>query len=332
MSTTPVTPEVAPDPFKGETPTLEEYNHWRDKGELPERFKEAPVAEEAKTEEGKEPPKAEQAETGTERDEHGKFKAKDKEPLFTPEQQTAFDKAFRKREAKIRREYEDRIAAIESAKQQGTAPAKEPEETAAEPKRPEPPKLADYSGTVEEYEKELSEYPAKLQAYFDAQRSSQERGRAIQEKLNASEKAAIKSHPDYTSKFDEIKAEVAAGDRVGLPDHVLKAIAEEADDPYEVTYHLIEHPEEWDKFTSLSAKEAVKAVIRLDANLAIAKISASNKEAPAPKKKTPVTAAPEPPNPVGARATATEFDVNDPTIPVEEWLEKRNQQLSKKRG
>ncbi|HEY6020886.1 MAG TPA: hypothetical protein VIY48_13600, partial [Candidatus Paceibacterota bacterium] len=148
------------------------------------------------------------------------------------------------------------------------------------------------------------------------------RASSIQKKLNDSEKAAIKAHSDYQDEFNKLREEVAAGEEIGLPDHVIKAIAEEADDPYEVTYHLMKNRDELRRFTSLNAKEAVREVIKLDTKLAV------KPEAPAPEKKPARTAAPEPPKPVSQRAAVPVFDVYDEkATSAEEWAKQRNKQV-----
>lgn len=331
MAATVITPTEVVDPFKGETPTLEQYNAYRDKGELPEHLKEEveqktepSATEKVETAEGKEPSEAEQK-TGQERDENGQFKAK---PLFNDEQQKVFDREFRKREAKLRRELEDER---QTSKQQATTAAKESEnlDDASEPKRPELPKLADYKGTIEEYDKEVAEYPDKLRGFLDAQRQSQEQTKTLRTRLTESEKAAKKAHPDYADEFEKLQTEIQAGDEIGLPNHVLKAIAEDAEDPHELTYHLITNRAEWQKFTNLSQKEALREVLKLDAKLQLSKESAKES---APNKKKAETKAPAPPDPVGARAVVSAFDVNDEKLSADEWLEKRNAQLAKKRA
>lgn len=333
MSTSVVTPTEVADPFNGQEVSGEEYVNYRLTGELPERFKTVeqktePPAPTGETVEGQEPSEAEQ-ETGKERDEHGKFKAKEDEALFSPEQQKAFDRAFRKREAKLRREYEDRLAQA-SSNTQATDPAKEPEnaDESSEPKRPELPKLADYQGTIEEYDKEVAEYPAKLQAFLDAQRQTAEKQTAFKKRLETSEKAAKKAHPDYAEEFDKLQAEIQAGEEVGLPAHVLQAIAEDADDPHELTYHLITNRDEWQRFTNLSPKEALREVLKLEAKMQVSKDS----KEPAPVKKEAKTKAPAPPDPVGARPVVAAFDVNDEKLSAEEWREKREAQLAKRRA
>ena len=237
----PVAPVEAPDPFKGGEPSFEEYSKYRKDGELPERFKpeekkpetETPAAPKTgETEEGKEP-SPEQEKKERERDEQGKFKAPEKERLFTAEQQKAFERAFSKREAKIRREFEDRY---KTSVPQGTQPVKTAENTApTEPQRPEPPKLSTYKGTVEEYDKELADFPAKLQAFLTAQRIHEDRTAALQKRLVDSERKTMKAHPEYEDEVKSLTDDIKNREEPYMPQYVIDTIAKEAEDPYEVT-------------------------------------------------------------------------------------------------
>lgn len=328
----PAAPVEAPDPFQGGEPTFEEFSKYRVDGTIPERFA-ASVAvtekvEEKKLEtpapkgetvEGKEPSESEQAKQERERDEKGKFA---KKVEFSPEQQEAFDKAFRKREAKLRRELEEHYAAKTSAPQ-ATAAAEKPD-TAAEPQRPEPPKLSTYKGSVEEFEKELSEeYPKKLQAWLDAQSQHRSRVSEITKRVEDSEKKAIKAHPDYQEEFQSLANDIKNNEEPALPPHVLQAIAEEADSPHELTYYLAKNREEFRKFATLSPQNVLREVLKLDLKLA-APTPAPAKAEPPPK--------PKPPEPVGARATSSAFDVTDEKIDDATWAKLRNKQVAERRG
>lgn len=326
----PAVPVEAPDPFHGGEPSFEEFSKYRQDGTVPERFNpaatEPPAAEKpVGTVEGKEPSETEQEKTERERDEKGKFKAKseEKDPLFTPDQQKAFDKAFAKREAKLRREYETRYATQTSSSPQGTAPAKEPETVATgEPQKPELPKLSTYKGTVEEYEKELGEYPAKLEAFYQAQRKVQEQSASVQKRLSESEAKVLKAHPDYRDEFQALANDILSNDEPKLPPHVLRAIAEESEDPHELTYHLAKNRDEFRRFASLSPEQTLREVLKLDFKIATAPPAPVQAE---PKRK------PAPPEPVGARASSSAFDVNDEKIDADEWARQRNEQLAKRR-
>ncbi|MCU1301956.1 MAG: hypothetical protein JWQ87_2240 [Candidatus Sulfotelmatobacter sp.] len=328
--------EIA-DPFRGEEVSFTEMSKYREDGTLPERFKAVPEKKdetappeppkEGKTADGQEPPKeTEQEKQERERDEQGKFKAGEKEALFTPEQQKAFDKAFRKREAKIRQELQSQYAAQTSVAQ-GTAPVKLPE-TAADangvPQRPEPPKLSTYKGTLEEYEKELTGYPAKLQAFIDATNQHQSRIQAVEKRMAESEKKTVKAHPDYKDEFAALLADIGSNEEPALPPHVLNAIRDEAEDPHALTYYLAKDRDEFRRFASLTPQQALREVLKLDVKLGLP-------PAPAPDKKPEPTPKPKPPEPVGARATATAFDETDEKLSPEEWAQQRNEKLAKLR-
>jgi hypothetical protein len=349
---TPVVPVEAPDPFQGQEPTFEEFSEYRKDGKLPERFESAAAAPKkenqtptakAGSSEGEQPSETEQEKQEREkqeRDDKGKFKAGEKktsdDPLFTPEQQKAFDNAFRKREAKLRREFEQRYAARTSENTQDTPPAKaaaaaaETTDASGEPKPPTPPNLTTWTGTVEQYDRALGEFPAKLKAFYDAQRQQEQQTAVLQDRLATSEKATLKAHPDYKETFDALAAEIRAGDEDPLPPHVLRAIAEESEDPHGLTYHLAKNREEYQRLASITNPvEALRQVLRLEAKL---QTSGDNAASAPDKNAKPKTAAPAPPEPVGARATATAFDVTDEKLSPDEWAAQRNAQLAKKRG
>ena len=322
------TPVEAPDPFQGEEVSFEEFSKYREDGTLPERFKtedkkedvkETP-AEKSETVDGKEPPKEAEQDKEAERDERGKFKAKEKTAEFTPEQQEAFDRAFRKREAKLRREYEARIAELTS-KQPGTAPDKPETKPDAPPKRPELPKLSEYKGTIEEFEKETADYPARLQAFLDAERQHNEKVTSLQKRLAESEAKTKKTHPDYEDEFVALQKDIAIQDEPALPGHVIQAIAEQSDDPHALTYYLAKNREEFRRFAALAPEQTLREVLKLDFKL--------TQSPPAPDKE-PAPPKPKPPAPVGARATATGFDVNDESIDADTWARQRNEQLAKR--
>ena len=309
---------VMADPFAGGEPSHKEFSKWRETGELPERFKpkEAPAAEEkteAKPQEGQEPSKeAEQV------DEQGKVKAK--EPLFTEDQQKAFDKAFAKRERKLRAEFERQIADLTS-KSSGKPPVEKA--TSAPNEEPKLPKLSEFSGTVEEFENAVSEFPAKHAAWMEVQRRQAEKTVSVQQKLSESEARANKKHPDYRDEFEALTRDIQADEEPKLPDHVLRAIAEEADDPHEVTYYLAKNRDEFRRLAALKPHEALREILKLEAKIAYAS------KAPAQEEK-PKSVKPKPPEPVGARQANTGFDVNDDGTDGDTWLRERRKQLAER--
>jgi hypothetical protein len=326
-------PVEAADPFKGGEPTFTEYSKYREDGTIPERFAASiPVVEKveekieapapkSETVEGKEPSETEQEKKERERDDRGKFA---KKVEFSPEQQEAFDRAFRKKEAKLRREFEQRYAAQTSVPQ---ATAAEKPETAAnaEPKKPELPKLSTYKGTVEEYDKEVADYPAKLQAFLDSQSQYRDRVNTISKRIETSEAQAIKTYPDFKEEVQSLFDDVKNHEEPILPPHVLKAISEEAEDPLGLTYHLAKNREEFRRLAALSPQETLREVLKLDFKLGAAK------SLPAPAKTEP-TPKPKPPEPVGGRATSSAFDVTDEKMDADDWARQRNKQLAERRN
>lgn len=332
MSEATQTVAVEQDPFNGQEPTFEEFSEFRKSGTVPERFKPAEQPP-AATPEGEAKPAEEKGASEAEQekqkaDENGKVKAKDdKEPLFTPDQQKAFDKAFARREAKLRREYDERIAALESQKSQGAAPAKEPTKEAAssEPQAPELPDITTFQGTAEEFQKALKEYPAKFAAYLDAKRQAEESQKSLQKRLADSEKRVKQDHPDFQEQFDTLVSDVESGTEPALPPYILKSIAEDAEDPHALTYHLAMNRDEYRRLAELPANQAVKEVLKLEFKLQQAKA------APAQEPKPRQTSAPPPPEPVATRSAAKGFDVTDETLSADEWAKKRNEQVFKRR-
>ena len=301
------------DPFAGqEEISLSDY----EKSRQPAKEPEPPAAEKsAETVEGKEPSETEQEKKAQERDEKGKFA---KKVEFSPEQQEILNREIAKAKRQARREVE----AAPRSVPQATAAEEEPED-AAEPVRPEPPKLSSYTGTVAEYEKELEEYPAKLAAYLDAQHEFENRVTTIQGKLLDSEKKALKEFPDYKEEFDALAEDIKNDEEPALPPHVLKAIAEDTEDPHGLSYYLAKNRTEFRRLATLGPNEALREVLKLEFKIQAAK------DAPAPAKEQPRK--PKPPEPVGARATSSAFDPHDEKLDADEWAKQRNAQLAKRR-
>jgi hypothetical protein len=118
-------------------------------------------------------------------------------------------------------------------------------------------------------------------------------------------------------EFKALQDDIQSNEEPSVPDHVIKAIREETDDPHEVTYYLAKNREEFRRFASLTPDQAAREAIRLDTRLAL------QAAAPAPDKK-PAEPKPKPPAPVGGRASATAFDVSDTSLSPDEWAKLRN--------
>ncbi|MGB9072734.1 MAG: hypothetical protein WCC22_08680 [Terriglobales bacterium] len=89
----------------------------------------------------------------------------------------------------------------------------------------------------------------------------------------------------------------------------------------DVLFHLGAHPEKLAAYSLLTKDQLANTIGALSHEL-----SARGK-----RSQTNQTRAPAPPEPVGARATATAFDVSDEKISADEWARQRNEQLAKRR-
>jgi hypothetical protein len=162
----------------------------------------------------------EQEKEAKERDEKGKFA---KKVEFSTEQQEVFDREFRKREAKIRREFEQKYAAKHSEVQ----PTAGEKQTYCR-RRPNPSDLSPQtsrlmSGTLEELQcrtESLSSETASLLGRKE--RIHAARPKRAEESGKETEVQARKAHPDYKEEFESLAADIQSDAEPKLPNHVLR--------------------------------------------------------------------------------------------------------------
>jgi hypothetical protein len=94
-------------------------------------------------------------------------------------------------------------------------------------------------------------------------------------------------------------------------------IAADFENSEAVLYHLGENPEKLAAFSFLTP-DKLKGVMRTLSQ----QLDAQQKPAAPPK--------PKPPAPVGARASASAFDVNDESLSADEWARQRNESLARR--
>lgn len=337
----PTTPVETPDPFKGGQPTFVEYSDYRKTGELPERFKEQdeapkpPAADKpAETVEGKEPSETEQEKQERERDEAGKFTKKaefnaDQQKVLNREIAKAKNAERAKARAEIQAEFEQRYAAKTSDTPKGTPPV---QEAAAapdtnEPMPPDIPNLNAWTGTIEEYDAAVKQYPAKLKAFMNAQRQHEQSTQALTQRLATSEAQVMKKYPDAEQEIKDLYADIQGGAEPMLGPGALQLLKERSANPYELTYQLAKNREDLRRLAAINNREDfLVELVRLDTKIQLGK-SATPVHDPKPAKDPK----PKPPEPVGARATSSAFDVNDESLDADTWAARRNEQLAKKR-
>ncbi|MFL6306894.1 MAG: hypothetical protein ACJ72H_25460 [Candidatus Sulfotelmatobacter sp.] len=96
-------------------------------------------------------------------------------------------------------------------------------------------------------------------------------------------------------------------------------IAADHDNREAVLFHLGQNPEKLAAYSRL-APDQLKNVVHVLSQ----QLGAQEKAAAHPPK-------PKPPDPVGARASSTAFDVNDESIDADTWARQRNESLAKRR-
>jgi len=195
----------------------------------------------------------------------------------------------------------------------------------AHPNRPELPKLSEFMGTIEEYDRAVAEYPAKLQAFMNAERQVWERLPPISPEhenlvlgLQASAESPEVAALEYALDF------VKQNGAQPRFHYDLGRFASECPNGEQVLLHFGAHPEKLVKFFAAAVQNAhpaeclQKLVHTLSGRL--------EKDAAHQAR----SSKPRPPEPVGARATSSAFDVNDENTPTEEWTRRRNEQLAKR--
>lgn len=153
----------------------------------------------------------------------------------------------------------------------------------------EEPKLENYD-SVEKWQADhgkwaRAEGKREAQKEIEANQAQQKRLEAIAD-LNAREDKARQKYPDYDQVTDSI-APIVMNNPI-LKDYVL-----ESPKSQEVAYHLAKNPEKLAELTRMSPLSMMREIGRLEDRLS----------APPPPK--PVTKAPEPIKPVGARDTVS---------------------------
>ena len=318
------TAEVA-DVFQGQQPTLAEYSSYRDKGEVPERFKPT------------EPPEKTDAPEET---------AEPDEPESEPEEaQELPQKPISPAEKRIKQLLAENK---ELKRRQETA---KPTQTDSSTAQAQPPQ------NYEEWRKSFkpSEFVAKYgeqnpdatyedaqAAMFDYLGGAKAHFRAIEDRVNA-EKQALDSKVEearnrYTN-FDEIKTEflakVISDKGVPLIPLPVLSIINDSDHLADLLYTIGSDDAEMTKFVAMaksSPNKAIRYVAKVESLIAeeLAKPATARGEdgkfkAPETKK----TSAPKPPSPVGGGSSRA-FDVNDESLSADEWFRKRNAEVAKR--
>lgn len=331
------------DVFNGQEPSLNEYNKYRETGEVPERFK----------------PSSEQAESETAKEDETQDPSEGDEPENESDSETD-DQQQEKQSKPKKQTAEERIAQLESTiekiKRGAGLERKTEVATVTEPNKDAPPqnyqewrKAFKPSQWVDEFAKanpeaSYEDATAAMADYLgdvrDQYRAVEERNTAQQREMSTKVAAAKERYGDTFEQVLRPTVESIISDN-GIPG-VIKEMLNDSDVSPDLIFTLGSDPDEFAQFVKL-AKEAPGKAIRYLAAVEAgiqeelkgsAKETARDengqfkaKEEPPAKTKT---SAPKPPSTVTGKSSGA-FDVSDESLSADEWMRKRNEAV-KQRG
>ena len=319
-------PAETEDVFHGETPTLEEFNHYRSSGEVPARFKPAEPAASATAdapEQTADPAEDESPEHAPESDPE-----KAQEPPAKPI--SPAEKRIKQLLAE-KKELERKLAAqapTDVKPESSTAPAaqQKPDPQYTRPK-PKPDGMSQDGKpyeTYEDYVEDLANWSGDQKvAQFQRQQAEQQAQSVVRQKIED-------ARTRYEDADETIFPTAKAIHDAQIP-HVVKAVIEDSDVYVDLCYVAGSDPDELAKFIALAQsnpRAAIGKVFEYERGIKEALAKNGNAET-APEKKR--TQAPPPPTPVGGTSSRA-FDVNDDSLSADEWFRKRNAQLDKRRA
>ena len=320
------------DVFQGQSPTLAEYNQYRQNGEVPERFKPAEPAEPAPADAPEE--KVDEPEPDSEPE----------EAQEQPQKGSGAEKRIKQLLAE-KKELQRKLEAAAKPTQTDSSPAQAPSQ---------PQNYQEYrqafkpSLFIEEYAKAHPDasYEDANAAMADHLLDVRDHFKGIEARVSA-EKQALEAKVNEAKEryedFDEIKTSFLSkvlSDKGAplIPVDVLSLI-NDSDYLADVLYVIGSDEAELDKFVKMAKSnknEAIRYVTRVELGIAdeLAKAKGS-KETPergengqfkpkAPEKRQ--TSAPKPPSPVGGSSSRA-FDVSDESLSADAWAKARNKQL-----
>jgi hypothetical protein len=347
-------PAEQQDPFKGQQPTIAEYESFRQSGELPARFKAEPAASEPADRPKKTASESVQLESDGESEtpEQKQQEQPDKKPHQTAEQRIAvlrgkIEELWQQDEPDTIKiaQLETTIDKIEGNKQRKTAPAPvTPPKPAAQQQqaqgtRPKPtmedknpdgtPKYG--AGDWEVWNEDLIDWKAE-QKVAEYERKQQQIAQ------NAYVDAEVKKGEEiYGSDFGRIANETARAivDDQEVPQIVKQRFGNSKILPH-LTYTIGGDADTLAKFIQTAKSDpfgALDYIALTESQIreTLAKKTGERDENGQFKaKETPAktqTSAPKPPSPVGNSGQKGAFDVSDSSLSPEEWMRQRNKQL-----
>lgn len=337
------------DVFNGETPSLEEFNQYRQSGEVPARFTtgKADPGTASDSSEGKSPENDPASDTGRQQERKNRtaseriatlnsqietlWEADEPDTVKIAQLTSTVDKI--ERGAGMKRKTE--VAPV--AEQPKTDQVQQPSRAKPKPDDTDSKGNPKYQ-TYEDFTEDLADWKAdeKINERF-AQRDQQRQ----QSEQSAKLLASIEEGKEiYGEDFGELADATAGaiGQDASVPLLVKQRIGRSDILPH-LTYVLGEDPKELAKFLALSKSDPFAALdhialvehgIREELSKTTAERDADGKFVSKEPPVKPKTNAPKPPQPVMGSSSGA-FDVSDESLSAEEWSRKRTADLAAKR-
>lgn len=302
------------DVFNGQTPTLREFNAYRQSGEVPERFKPAEVAEAATADT---PEQTADSENVT-----------DSETEETQEQPHKVSGA----EKRIKQLLAENKALKEARQEKPNvvpAPSAVPQ---FPPTRPEPVRYdANEDGTLKyesdiDFVKDMGRWSAEQTLHESRQRDIQQQ--QIKQITESIEDARKRYGDEFDNVIEPTAATIMGNKEIPV---AVKQMMADSDVLPELVYTIGTDDKtikELERLSRTNPTQAMRYIATLEAGIRqeLAADDSSVVNAPEPKK----TSAPPPPKPVTGPSSRG-FDVSDDSLSPEEWMRKRNQQVAQRR-
>lgn len=301
------------DPFNGQTPSLSEFQAYRQSGEVPARFK--PPAESAPADTPEETVKPDAPESEPE---------DDQEPIHKG---SGAEKRIKQLLAKVKE-----LEAAQQAKPD-VAPAPSPAPQLP-PTRPKPtiedkkadgtPKFTSY----DEYYEELADWKAEQK--IEAARQQQVQQQQVQKVQDNVEAARRRYGEDFDTVIEPTVGEIMGNKDIPME---VKRMMAFSDVLPELVFTIGSDQKTKQELVRLSKSDPLRAMryiatleVGIRQELAAPEPEEKEEKAPEPRK----TSAPKPPAPVTG-AVSRAFDVSDESLLPEDWMRKRNAQVARRR-
>lgn len=308
-------PAEVEDVFRGETPTVSEFSHYRETGEVPARFKPAEESDSATDDD--------QEETDSEDEEsESESESETEESQEPPHKGSGAEKRIKQLLAKTK-ELEAKLAGKQDVKTEPSpAPAQQytrPKPTADDKKQDGTPKFESYEDFVEE----LADWKAE-QRLVTARREQEQK---------EAQKALQTQVDEARSRYDDVDEVIFPAAKTIQEAKIPLAVKEVfagSELFIDLCYVVGSDSDALKDFISLAQanpRAAIGKVFEYERCIReeLAK-TGDDKGKKAPEKKTN---APKPPSPVGG-ASSRAFDVSDESLSAEEWMRKRTADLQKR--